>query len=45
MEREKSYEELQQEMYEKMKAQGTEYMNEVAMPGIQRQVDPKDVKK
>lgn len=37
---EKTYEELQQEMYKKLQSQ--EYMNEVAMPGVHRPVNPDD---
>lgn len=37
---EKSYEEMQADLYNKLR--GQEYMNEVAMPGVKRPVDPDD---
>ena len=42
-EQEKTREQLQQEALQRM--QNAEYMNEVAMPGISRPVNPEDVNK
>ena len=44
-EKRKTPEEMREDLYKQVAAQGTEYMNEVAMPGLTIPVNPDDIKK